>query len=203
LPIIALTAQAVNGDRQRCLRTGMTDYVTKPVDRRELLAALRRCLDIEEESITGETVIEHSATPVSKTLGLDQPTLEPELLLERCGGSTTALTRILKMFQERSTEHYRLLQSTLESNDMASLGLSAHALKGAAANVTANHIYSLASAVEQAAKVNDRTQCHDLLSRMTSVFDACQIEIERLLAADTLIVPITKDATYESLDCRR
>ncbi len=203
LPIIALTAQAVNGDRQRCLRTGMTDYVTKPVDRRELLAALRRCLDIEEESITEETVIEHSAAPVSKTLGLDQPTLEPELLLERCGGSTTAVTRILKMFQERSTEHYRLLQSTLESNDMASLGLSAHALKGAAANVTANHIYSLASAVEQAAKVNDRTQCHDLLSRMTSVFDACQIEIERLLAADTVIVPITKDATYESLDCRR
>jgi two-component system sensor histidine kinase/response regulator len=184
IPIIALTAQAIQGDRQCCFDAGMTDYITKPVDRQELLAVLNLALQAKSE-IDDPTPSEITISD-SVEMGpeFDEPVLDLQRLLDRCGGSTTAAARILRLFQEQAVEHHQLLQFTLNRRDMVSLGVSAHALKDTAANVAANHIYHLASSVEQAARANDHQQCDELISRMTYVIEVCQSEIERWLAAD-------------------
>ncbi len=183
LPIIALTAQAIHGDRQRCLAAGMTEYVTKPVQRDALLKLLGQCI--------GEIPMDElSAGPESGTGGL--PTRQPDHaeslafmeLLERCGGSADTVFRVLKMFQSRAAEKSDELSAAIERGDLEQARGLAHALKGSAANVSAPHVSQVADEIEAAARDGQHETCRELYSRMNDAMDCCQREISRLLEGE-------------------
>jgi CheY-like chemotaxis protein len=133
LRIIAMTAHAMAGDRDRCLRAGMDGYVSKPLDPRLL------CAVVEEE----EAVIP----------GL-RPVFEREAALERLGGDTQLLSEVIQLFLADCPMRLAAMKTAVDTRDAGAIAKEAHRLKGAAGNLSAISLFETAAILEQLG--NDR-----------------------------------------------
>ncbi len=117
LPIVALTAHAMKGDAERCLEAGMDAYLAKPLQPRELAAAI--------EGVVGAT-----APPTREVFDLAR-------LLERVGGHPKALADLVRIFRVDSPKQLARVRAAVRDSDAAALRAAAHALKGAVSNFAA------------------------------------------------------------------
>ncbi|HYN01902.1 MAG TPA: response regulator, partial [Vicinamibacteria bacterium] len=125
LPIVAVTAHAMKGDAERCLAAGMDGYVAKPLQPRELQAAIARA--VAPEGAEGPA----SASPPPAGV-VDFPRL-----LERVGGDRKALAQLVRIFQTDSPKQLARIRKALRESDAAALRSAAHAVKGAVSNFAA------------------------------------------------------------------
>jgi CheY-like chemotaxis protein len=118
LPIVALTAHALKGDRERCLEAGMDDYVSKPVRAQELFEAIAR--------VVGRPV----AAPATQAPQLDRN----ELLTRVVGGDADLLREVVTVFLDSYPGMLTELEQAVNRGDAPAVQRAAHALKGAAAH---------------------------------------------------------------------
>jgi len=130
--IIAMTAHAMAGDRDRCLRAGMDGYLSKPLDP-QLLRAV-----VEEEAGVG---------------GL-RPVFEREAALERLGGDTQLLSEVIRLFLADCPLRLAAMKMALDTRDADAIAKEAHQLKGAAGNLSVIGLFETAAILEQLG--NDR-----------------------------------------------
>jgi CheY-like chemotaxis protein len=143
VPILAMTAHAMRGDREKCLAGGMDGYVSKPISPAELFAEIERCLGAPKGS---KTVAETSQ-------GTEQQ-IDRASLLERVEGDQELLTEMVHLFQEDGPNLLRTMREALERGDMTVLERTAHSLKGAASNLSAQGTVAAALQLEKDAKNN-------------------------------------------------
>jgi CheY-like chemotaxis protein/HPt (histidine-containing phosphotransfer) domain-containing protein len=157
IPIIAMTAHAMKGDRERCLDAGMDDYVSKPVNPPDLQAALDRfCPDVEsekEEEVSSSEDVAHCGKEDDIASIFDM-----EKALARTDGSKELLGEVLDIFEETSPELLREIRGALAAGDAEKLSRSAHSLKGAAGSVAAGRVFDRALELEELGKRGDMTQ---------------------------------------------
>jgi len=131
IPIIALTANAMAGDAQRCFDAGMDGYVSKPIDPKVLTDTILGFVRPEEE---GEKAPEPEGLPIDR-----------ETLMARCGGSQMLLAHIADDFAKSGPD----LLAKIAGGDPVETGRAAHQLRGVAATLSATKLLALANEIEE------------------------------------------------------
>ena len=188
LPILAMTANAMPGDEQRCLDAGMVDFIAKPVTIASLHAKLERWLPAQEEGApAGPSVdAEHASQPM---IELNLPAMGTGQAPQPCGASILKAVRdldatggaglgldILKLFLENSPQDLTDAGAALASADAPALARAAHKLKSSASYVGADGLFKQLQALEGLARRADLEQAH-------KVFDHIQLEHAQVVDA--------------------
>lgn len=155
VPIVAMTANAMAGDREKCLISGMSDYVSKPINLTMLKAMLIKWLHGEVQS--SPIIREHRSRAATEDESQAFKVWDEADALKRLGGKKELLQKIMQSFVNESPNLIEALKAAITSSDLASIQLHSHSIKGSAGNVSAQQLKALAKMMEFAAKNGDKS----------------------------------------------
>jgi len=170
VPIVAMTAHAMKGDREACLEAGMDDYVIKPVNVEELNKALQRRLKGIQaaDSAHAESTIPANPVVFDKTAALT-----------RIGGDEEVLQEILNIFISDAARQIEALSMAFEMGNASRLRSQAHTLKGASGNAGAYAVQEIAQQIENVGGQGQLESASKLIVRMREEFIRFQSLIRR------------------------
>ena len=188
LPIIAMTAHAMQGDRERCIQAGMNDYITKPVSLHALAEVLDKWLPKEDaECIKMEEKI-NAPDSFSSLITRSSTTHRPSLLIFDRAGMMTRLVDdddllrvVVNGFLEDIPRRIAALKGYLETGDVSGAEHQAHTIKGSSANVGGERLREVAFEMEKAIRAGDLSAAGRLMTEMEAQFDMLnQVMIKEL-----------------------
>ncbi len=176
--IVAMTAHAMSGDRQRCIDGGMDEYISKPINRESIIDVLERM--IGQVDSRGASKI-NSAPEIQNidTLqheSIDISVFDPEAALLSLEGDRDFLKEIIQLFLDVTPAMMETLQAAVDSNDLTVAGESAHTIKGSTGSIAAQACYDSTLRVEQVCR-------NGKVKELKSAHDAFVLEANRLFNA--------------------
>jgi PAS domain S-box-containing protein len=166
-PIVAMTAHAMKGDRERCLAAGMDDYVSKPIQSEELFAAIGRCLQTE----TG-------ARPAREPLAPPEPPLPDPIdrhkALPYFGGDENLFGRLLREYIDDLPGQIERLKTEADSGAGRAFTTTAHSLKSLSATFGATRLWQAAQQLEALGLDENLAAAAPLIQQLEAEFPRLQ-----------------------------
>jgi PAS domain S-box-containing protein len=170
VPIVALTADAMKGDRERCLAAGMDGYLTKPIRPEELLHAV-------EARAPGASPFAVESPP--REAG--RAVLDRRSLLDRVAGDRALMVEVVELFLADLPAMSARIADAIASGEAEPVARAAHALKGAAANVSGERAAAAARELEMVARAGDLNSAPEAFARLSKELEPLERELRRLL----------------------
>ncbi|WP_177417977.1 ATP-binding protein [endosymbiont of Lamellibrachia barhami] len=163
LPILAMTANAMEGDREKVLAAGMNDHIAKPIDVRNLFCTMAKWITpsnpLPEEALSIETAAESAVFP-------DLPGIDSEVPLERLGGNVATYRRILEKFRNNNRHVIDQIRADIQADRLADAAFTTHSLKGSSGNIGAKQVHQYAASVEQHCRNEQPAQALETLENL-------------------------------------
>jgi PAS domain S-box-containing protein len=168
VPIIAMTALAMAGDRELCLAAGMNGYVTKPVNPVTLADELKKWLPREKTVLHGQGMNtgHKSQTCDIPNRDADTSVFDRTEFFNRVMGDQHLAKKIMAQFLSDMPKQLAAARTFLEQGRTDKAGTQLHKIKGAAANMSARHMYKTAQTMEKACKDKDTEQLTTLMNAL-------------------------------------
>jgi HPt (histidine-containing phosphotransfer) domain-containing protein len=182
IPIIALTANAIKGDRERCLESGMDNYLTKPLDPDRLVAAIETHVANADEAPpvssvgisdepppkTGpaEDSVDRSPADASAPFNLDA-------LFKRWGTNKAFAEKLIVMFCKQAPGDLGILEQAVAAGDVEEATRLAHGLKGAASYVSADALRAVAARLEEMGRGGDLSDAEACIIELRTELQRC------------------------------
>jgi PAS domain S-box-containing protein len=183
LPIIAITANAMQGEAQRCRERGMDDYLSKPLRMQELAGVLDRWLPLPSGPAGSAPVAAVAAAATDADANTDtnaetEPSVwNPATLTELVGDNPGLHKRLLEAFLLNAEKQVAAITASAATRDTSTLAGVAHTLKSAARSVGAQALGELCQSLETAGRAGDATTCSELSDGLEAVFTVAAAEI--------------------------
>ncbi len=179
-PVIAMTASAMEGDRERCLNAGMDDFLAKPVTRTHLYAALQCWLEAQTPPRLAPDRTPPSVPPAEA--GSDALPVQIQYLQEYSGKDVTFLQELITAFLKDNDPRIERLLAAVETSDAEQMGFQAHALKNGAMSIKAQKLAAIALELEEMAIRKEFDKAHGLIQPLREAYDELALFLRAVIA---------------------
>lgn len=189
LPIVALTANAMEGDEEKCLEAGMDGYLSKPFNQQQLARVLSfwlkpqkglpsKSIDMSKET----TVVAKGKQKAVRSVSIDQSALDNIRELQK-ENEDSVLCRIVDMYFGNASELLMNLRGAIEASDAEAVRMAAHTLKSSSANVGAVTLSAQCKLLEKNARVGNLEGAESIISELEKEFKS----VRKALEAECLV----------------
>ncbi|MEN8143056.1 MAG: response regulator, partial [Thermodesulfobacteriota bacterium] len=176
LPIIAMTAHALEGEREKCLAAGMDDFLSKPVSPQNLAELLKNWLSRPGQSPTSHTRPNRTDSNTSQPAIIDQ-----QALMRRFSNNQETFRLLLEMFLGNAPLTIKELREAVSAGDRERIHFLAHKVKGIATTMGAGLLVNSLEALESAAREDGTADLEGLLTDLERSYNNLKNEIEKIL----------------------
>lgn len=171
IPVIAMTAYAMKGDKERCMEAGMDDYISKPVSFKSLMETLQKW--------QGGTQKENRAEPADGKASGSLPVFDSRAFLERVMDNKDLARKLIALFFKDTPKHMEGLRESIEKRDCDQVRWHAHSIKGSSANMGGMALSDIAARIEKACNQNQPDEIADYLPELDKQYELLAEELKK------------------------